>query len=327
MQLMQQQQRQLLQQQQSQQNQLQNLGITLTNVPTQHATLHSAGGESTHILLNSADISNLQSQINSQLPPGASITTLQGMTGGQQVLNPLTSVQVRIGPANDGNTSVKLATPVHDMAVSQQQQARTLQQQPTQTLRTLSQAQGSVANGQQNTRLGLETLVGGNQTQAKQLLQQLANQVSQNTQQAQQQQGIPMQQQQPEESKAIFTQILGAQNMSGNSNFVSIQPHQTIQQQQDQQQQQTPFPIQITKVQQPKKSTIRTRMAQPVSGTTRAVVSIAKSPSQTKASSSGMYFPSVSFTLFRTYLLILEQVSVLPGVMPVAYVWSWTLAF
>ena len=292
--MQQQQQQQLILQQQSQQqqqNQLQNLGIPLNNMGGHPATLHSATGDATHILLNNADLANIQSHINS----GGSLSQIQGNTqqqqmqgiSSQQVLSPLTSVQVRIAPGDD----VKVGTPIHQLAasVSQQNQIQQQVQQPHRTLgsqggvtvRTVNQAQnvpGTVPPGGQQTQLqGLPTILstGGNQTQAIKLLQQVANQVSQNSQQQpqqQQQQSIAVQQ---TDNKAIITQIF-EQNMipTGNPSFVSVQ--QPIQPQQQQQQQ--TIPIQLTKA--PHQA--KTRTAQPVIKN-QLVTSVAKVPSPTKA--------------------------------------------
>ena len=294
------QQQQQQQQQQSQQNQLQSFGITtLGGVAPQEATLHTpATGDTTHILLHNADLSNLQSQIGngsngmSQLPQ-----PVQGISA-QQVLNPLGSVQVRIAPGDD----VKVGTPIHQLAVNnvsqqnqihvqqqhQQQQQRTIQHsQQGVTLRTLSQSQnvsgagGNMAAGTNQQQLGLQTILsaGGSQTQAIKLLQQVANQVTQNNQQPQQQQGIAVQQ---TDNKAIITQLFDQNMPPTNTSFVSVQPIQQQQQQQQQQQKQQPIPIQITKA---VPSQAKTRMAQPVPVTKSQLVnSVAKVPSPTKAS-------------------------------------------
>ena len=296
-QLVLQQQQQQQQQQQTQQNQLQSFGITtLGGVAPQEATLHTpATGDTTHILLHNADLSNLQSQIGngsngmSQLPQ-----PVQGISA-QQVLNPLGSVQVRIAPGDD----VKVGTPIHQLAVNnvsqqnqihvqqQQQQQRTIQHsQQGVTLRTLNQSQnvsgagGNMASGTNQQQLGLQTILsaGGSQTQAIKLLQQVANQVTQNNQQPQQQQGIAVQQ---TDNKAIITQLFDQNMPSANTSFVSVQPIQQ-QQQQQQQQKQQPIPIQITKA---VPSQAKTRMAQPVPVTKSQLVnSVAKVPSPTKAS-------------------------------------------
>ncbi|XP_072043582.1 MLX-interacting protein-like isoform X2 [Amphiura filiformis] len=296
-QLIQQQQQQLILQQQTQQNQLQNLGIPLNSVG-HPATLHSATGDTTHILLNNADLASLQSHINnsngmSPLQNNTQQQPQQPMQGinTQPVLNPLTSVQVRIAPGDD----VKVGTPIHQLAanVSQQNQIphvrphRTLSSQSGVTVRTVNQAQnvaGTLTTSGQSSQLqGLPTILstGGNQTQAIKLLQQVANQVSQNNQQQpqQQQQSIAVQQ---TENKGIITQIF-EQNMipTGNNSFVSVQqPVQQQRQQQRQRKQQPPIPVAITKA----VPQAKTRTAQPVTKN-QLVTSVAKVPSQMKATS------------------------------------------